>query len=64
MAWQSQRPRSKLTGRQISGAASRGGSGLHSVSVVARQVPPALSNPRGSRRMDIQKHVRPVASRK
>ena len=55
--YESQIPRSKLTGHQISGVASCGVFGLHSVPVVAKQVPLALSNPRGSRQMDIEKHV-------
>ncbi len=50
----SQRPRSRLTGHQNSSAASCGVSGLHSVSVVAEQVPLAPSNPRGSRQMSMQ----------
>lgn len=57
---ESQRPRSTLTGRQISSAPNCGGFGLHSVSAVAEQVPPALSNPDGSRQRGIQKHVRLV----
>ncbi len=50
----SQRPPSKLTGPQNYDAASCGVFGLHSISVVAKQVPLALSNPRGSRQISMQ----------
>ncbi len=50
----SQRPRSELTWHQNSSVASRGGFGLHSVSIVAEQVPLALSTPRGSHQISMQ----------